>query len=332
MSSSVEHKQTTNCSNGMYEVSFVIPVFNEEQFIGHTISRIQRYGRSLDRFEIIVIDNGSNDLSASIAESLNARVIVLPGKNVATLRNEGARQAKYRWLVFLDADVYLTEEWGKEIRNLLKNNDNKKFEIFGSTCGISENPSWVERCWWGARKTKSLPAKYLNSGHMIIKKDTFVELGGFDESMITGEDVEFCQRKRSVEVIVNDCDFLPVTHEGYPKTSKQFFRRERWHGVGDYRSLKIFLRSIPAILSMGMLLVTMVTPLLLAYSGTAGIIPYITYSTLVCSAAAARHKRVNKKDYFCRVYLYYLYFNARSVSFLDVFLFKKIVRMHRVSK
>ncbi|QDT34640.1 glycosyltransferase family 2 protein [Thalassoglobus polymorphus] len=86
------------------EVSVVIPCYNGSPFLRETLdSAINQTHRPL---EIIVIDDGSTDDSAAIAESFGAPVRVIRQENQgeSVARNRGIDEAKGEWIAFLDAD------------------------------------------------------------------------------------------------------------------------------------------------------------------------------------------------------------------------------------
>jgi glycosyltransferase involved in cell wall biosynthesis len=79
-------------------LSVVIPTFNE----GHQIGAAVQDLRWAD--EVIVVDGGSTDRTAEIAESLGARVLVVRGETIAAQRNAGIAEAANQWVLALDAD------------------------------------------------------------------------------------------------------------------------------------------------------------------------------------------------------------------------------------
>lgn len=84
-------------------VSIIIPCFNEAIGLKKVLPAIQAL--ELSGYELIVVDDGSSDDSASVASSLGAKVISHPYNigNGAAVKS-GIRAAKGRYLVFLDAD------------------------------------------------------------------------------------------------------------------------------------------------------------------------------------------------------------------------------------
>ena len=94
-------------------LSIIIPTLNEEKNLPNLLKSIERQGLSNpEKLEIIVADAGSQDRTREIAKEFGCKVIKggLPAKG----RNEGAKVAKGDLLLFLDADVVLTENCLKE--------------------------------------------------------------------------------------------------------------------------------------------------------------------------------------------------------------------------
>lgn len=86
-------------------ISVVIPLYNKEQSIERTIRSIQK--QTYTNFEIVVVDDGSTDASASIVKSISdERIRLVSQKNAGpgAARNTGVRNATADWIVFLDAD------------------------------------------------------------------------------------------------------------------------------------------------------------------------------------------------------------------------------------
>jgi len=94
----------------LHSLSIVIPAYNEEQRLPQTLQRITDWlgGKSWDHTEILVVDDGSRDKTAKLAESY--------GRGVRLLRNPGNRgkgyavrhgmlEAEGQWVLYTDADL-----------------------------------------------------------------------------------------------------------------------------------------------------------------------------------------------------------------------------------
>lgn len=90
-------------------VSFVVPAYNEEAFIGRTLAALREAGAELAQpFEIVVADDASTDQTAAIAAQHGALVVPVCNRQIAATRNAGARAARGDLLVFVDADTIVS--------------------------------------------------------------------------------------------------------------------------------------------------------------------------------------------------------------------------------
>ena len=97
-------------------ISVVIPAFNEEAAIADTV-RMTRgvFGSTGVAHEIIVVDDGSSDRTAEIAEQIDVAVVRLPQNGgYGTALKAGIRRAQYDWIAILDADgTYPVDKFSK---------------------------------------------------------------------------------------------------------------------------------------------------------------------------------------------------------------------------
>jgi glycosyltransferase involved in cell wall biosynthesis len=93
-------------------VSVIIPAFNAAPFIEETIQSI--YGQTYTNWEVIIIDDGSTDNTASICQQFNnpkLKLIRQANAGVAIARNNGMAMANGEYIVFFDADDLMTPEF-----------------------------------------------------------------------------------------------------------------------------------------------------------------------------------------------------------------------------
>lgn len=91
-------------------VSIIIPLFNKENCIAHTINSI--ISQDFIKFEIVVIDDGSTDNSRTVVNSINdsrIRYFYKDNGGVSSARNYGVGKAQSEWILFLDADDILLQ-------------------------------------------------------------------------------------------------------------------------------------------------------------------------------------------------------------------------------
>ena len=93
-------------------ISIIIPTYNEEEYLPVLLDSIKK--QSYTDYEIIVADANSTDRTREIAEEYGC--VVVDGGLPAVGRNNGAKVAKGEYLIFLDSDLELTDDY---IRNAL---------------------------------------------------------------------------------------------------------------------------------------------------------------------------------------------------------------------
>lgn len=91
------------------EITAVIIAKNEAQMLKSCIKTLQWCS------EVLVIDDGSTDDTAKIAEQVGARVIQYSNSSFAKLRNEALKHVKTNWIFYIDADERVTPTLAKEI-------------------------------------------------------------------------------------------------------------------------------------------------------------------------------------------------------------------------
>ena len=221
-------------------VSIIIPAHNEEHYLGGLLASISR---CLPGFvDVVVVNSGFTVDTTKLCPSQPCRVVQLPRRvNPAAARNIGVQHSRGLVLAFLDADVVITDAWAQELGRLLPILASAAHQIVGDRYHVSREPGWLERAWFEPMRQRQ--PTYINGGNLVTTRTAFVAIGGFPEDFETGEDVELCSRARRVGVTVRVDEALFVHHEGFPKDATAFLKRERWHGAGDYVSVRTAIRS-----------------------------------------------------------------------------------------
>jgi glycosyltransferase involved in cell wall biosynthesis len=93
---------------GRVKISVVIPAYNAASFLPRCLNSV--FAQTLKPHEIIVVDDGSSDASASIARELGATVVQRPNGGLSAARNTGIQNASGDWIALLDADDMWTSD------------------------------------------------------------------------------------------------------------------------------------------------------------------------------------------------------------------------------
>ena len=300
-------------------ISFIIPAKNEEKMLPITLDKIiSVVGNELE-YEIIVVDNGSCDGTVKIAESKGARTIIQNRGTIGSLRNAGVKISKGEILVFLDADVSLTKLWLPPFIKSLKLLSDQRRTIIGSRCSPPDSSGWIAKSWFNSSAITP-NVTHVGAAHMITSKALFEKLHGFNETLESGEDYDFCRRARQIGAHIILDQTLKVIHHGVPSSFTEFVRREIWHGTGDVATLETFYRSKVALLAVVFLFGhTIALSALVDFEKSkllfvAGI---IVVSTVCVISAWKKYNHADIKVIFINSILFYVYYWARSVSIIN---------------
>jgi len=124
-------------------VSIIIPVYNAEKFIRDTVASIK--AQTYDNYEVLLVDDGSTDNTVSVMKEIeNDRIKIYEseGKSAAAARNTGIKNAKGRYIAFIDADdLWDPEKLSKQISFMNENDAAFSFTgyEFADENGVSVN-------------------------------------------------------------------------------------------------------------------------------------------------------------------------------------------------
>ena len=110
------------------KLSVIIPMYNLEEYIEKSIKSVLSQSFDYD-FEIIVVDDGSNDNSCAIVEKIcesysNIKLIRQKNKGVSSARNSGINAACGKYIVFVDGDDILFIDALKTLVDMLDSDSN----------------------------------------------------------------------------------------------------------------------------------------------------------------------------------------------------------------
>ena len=171
-----------------FMLSFVVPAYNEELELPSTLASIHEAARAHSGpYEVIVVDDGSTDATAAVAEAGGAKVVNIRRRQIAAARNAGAREARGEVLIFVDADTRIEPIHVSGVMAALAGGCSGG----GARVAINEEiPSWgrVFVTVFG----KLYFAANLGAGAFLFTKSaTFEQVGGFDEACFAGEEIYF---------------------------------------------------------------------------------------------------------------------------------------------
>jgi glycosyltransferase involved in cell wall biosynthesis len=141
--------------------------------------------------EVIVVDNDSTDRTAAIALEDGAEVVEEPAKNLAVIRNKGAAAASGDILVFCDADTYMGPEILRVIRDVMASG-----AYVGGGVGNVRPSRMSLGIALSGLLVLAIGVLYTRRSAVLFytAPEYFRAIGGFDESLVSIEDVDFAER------------------------------------------------------------------------------------------------------------------------------------------
>lgn len=163
------------------KVSVIIPTYNREKYIGRAIRSLLEQSWPKENYEIIVVNDGSTDNTKAVLSAFGNLIKVInleENKGLPYACNLGIKNALSRFVVRVDDDDYVQEDFLKTLYNFLSMNEN-----FDAVCCdyylVDEKEKVLER-----RNAKIHPI----ACGIMFRKDNLVDVGLYDENFLSKED------------------------------------------------------------------------------------------------------------------------------------------------
>ena len=190
-------------------ISVIIPVYNGEKTLARCLTSLESQTVPRDKYEIIVVDDGSKDNTRKVAEGFSVDVVSQKNQGPAAARNLGVKTAKGDTVLFIDADCEATPDWIDEMTNIFRNPEivggkgiykTHQKEIIARFVQIE----YEERY----ERMKRYPyIDFIDTYSAGFRRDVFLSYGGYNTSFPTAsvEDQEFSFRlgKANLKMVFN---------------------------------------------------------------------------------------------------------------------------------
>lgn len=221
--------------------SVVIPAYNSERFLGEALASVS--AQTYAPVETIVVDDGSSDGTAEVARA-HPEAILIEQENSgpAAARNRGFKASCGEFIAFHDSDDVMTpDKLAVQIGHML--------ESPGVGCVIAEQeliveegaelPFWVE----GTKVETVMPPRppeledepLVHPMTMVVRRETFEQVGNFDESMRAGEDFDWMLRAAEEEIEIARLSEVLLRRRVHPDSLTQNAAASR---AGIFRAFK----------------------------------------------------------------------------------------------
>lgn len=189
-------------------VSVVIPAYNEAGFIGRALDALDR--QSYKGFDVLVVDDGSTDSTAQIAEEKGCKVAKGKKGGVSAARNRGYKSSRSDVVLFVDADTELSPNALDEVRRSVRNGyiggtirlESDGADVFsGMRYGVTNIVSQFNKYVGSFLGPEVAIRRFGTGAAMYCRRDVLRRMEAeqgmvFDRSMKVGEDNDMLTRMR----------------------------------------------------------------------------------------------------------------------------------------
>lgn len=220
-------------------VSVIIPAWNAEECIADVV-HAARGQEGLDRpVEVIVVDDGSTDATAEIADRAGAKVIRQENNGPAAARNRGWREASGDTVLFTDSDCFAAPDWASRLlRHLGEEGTGAAGGSYTAANGESLLASCIQEEIALRHSRMRGEVKFLGSFNLAVRRSVLEETGGFDRSFrrASGEDNDLSYRIRKLGHRLIFDPTATVAHR-HPTSPARYLIEQARHG---YWRMKLY--------------------------------------------------------------------------------------------
>ena len=181
-------------------ISIIIPTRNRKKILKKCLQALNKQSINNNKFEIIIIDDGSTQDIETMIKSLNLKPKLKyhyqKHSGPAKSRNKGIKLAAGKYIIFIDDDIIVNEQFVEKHLNKLLNND--KVIVHGPVIHTNnlDNPTAAEK------KIRDFSSAFFATGNASIKKSYLKEAGLFNENFYEygWEDLEFGKRLKQLNL------------------------------------------------------------------------------------------------------------------------------------
>lgn len=199
-------------------VSVIIPVYNHSDFLKLCLDALSKQTLPRDQFEVIVIDNGSDDPPEQLVASYDfTRYSTESKPGSFAARNHGLTLAKGDYIAFTDSDCLPAPDWLEKATAELASSD--RTDVVAGRIDVvaydPKSPKSVELFDIAIRLNQESRVAKSNgvvTANMVTRGELFEQVGDFDDSLMSGADAEWSQRAAAQGYSVRYLDDAVVSH------------------------------------------------------------------------------------------------------------------------
>ncbi len=181
-------------------VSVILPIYNDYEQLQRTLELLDAQTYPHDRFEVIVVDNGSDNPPDEVhCGTLAITLLREPTPSSYKARNRGIAVARGNILAFIDSDCFPRADWLQQGVWRLNAPDRPDY-VGGRVDVIVQDPDHPTPTELYEKVTAFRMERYMErrhyggAGNLFVRREVFDKVGTFDETLQSGGDAEFGQR------------------------------------------------------------------------------------------------------------------------------------------
>jgi glycosyltransferase involved in cell wall biosynthesis len=217
-------------------ISVIVPHFNDSDRLAKCLSRLENQTYPTERYEIVVVDNGSDVIPESVvAQSLHSQLVVekKPGSYIA--RNKGLSIAKGEIIAFTDADCLPHLDWLEKGKNALLQQDNiglvaGQVAIFAADPEAPTAPEIYEQLYAFPIKNFVEFWHFGVTANLFARRQTIDEVGPFNDDLKSGGDLEWGQRVHAAGYEICYGEDVIIEHPAFNNVKAIYSKKRRVHG------------------------------------------------------------------------------------------------------
>lgn len=225
----------------MYDVSIIIPVYNDPEGLSDTLDSLTNQEYPADKYEILVVDNDSDDRTPEVARSYAERspnIIVLTEDEIQSsyaARNKGIEHATGQILAFVDADVKVDQHWLETGVDAL---NSRNLDYMGCRVDVFIPPGNETFAAKYNQRTDFPVERFIEVDNfaptcaLFVRKGVIEDVGVFDDNLISGGDFEFGNRVHAAGYSLG-YESTVIVHHPARTTLKAIFKKSYRVGIGS---------------------------------------------------------------------------------------------------
>ncbi len=211
-------------------VSMVLFTYNAEKHIENNLNSMLK--QKYENFEIVMVDKYSKDRTKNIAKRFKQVKIYDAPLERSTQANYGVKKARGKYVFLTAVDMEYQPEY---ISKCVEKCENEQYDAI-YTSVLTKNDSFFGKC--KALERLCYVGDDLHETARFIKREIFLDLGGYDENLVAGEDYDFQRRLNEAGYKTGRVDVFAEYHLGEEETISHIVKRSYYYGKTLYNFLK----------------------------------------------------------------------------------------------